>query len=144
MTLTEQQLRISHRSQQGVVLASADVDGLKKINDTFGHQEGDRALVAVAGILRTTFRRSDILGRFGGDEFIALTVAAARDSGKIIATRLQRQLEERNATDPLPFRLSCSIDVALFEPSTKTSIGNLISRADRALYEQKRQRWATS
>ena len=71
-TLTEQQLKIAQRTQQGLVLALADLDGLKKINDTFRHQEGDRALVAVADVLRTTFRRSDILGRLGGGRVYCL------------------------------------------------------------------------
>ena len=137
-TLIEQQLKIAQRTQQGLLLALADLDGLKKINDTFGHQEGDRALVAVADVLRTTFRSSDILGRFGGDEFIALAVAAARDSGKIIANRLQSHLADRNAKDPRPYQLSCSLGVALFDPKTPTSIEDLIGEADMALYEQKR------
>ena len=140
MTLTEQQFKISERTQLGLVLALADVDGLKMINDTFGHQEGDRALVAVADVLRTTFRRSDILGRFGGDEFIALAIAAAQESGQIIMQRLTRQLENRNAADPRPYRLSCSLGVALFEPSMKISLDELIEKADSALYEHKRQR----
>ncbi len=111
-----------------------DLDGLKKINDTFGHQEGDRALVAVADVLRTTFRRSDILGRFGGDEFIALVVAAARDSGQIIANRLQSQLVARNVKDPRPYQISGSLGVALFDPKTPMSIEDLIGKADMALY----------
>src|SRR6185295_16873960 len=67
--LGEQQLKLARRSGRGFVLATIDLDGLKGINDTFGHQEGDVALVQTANILRNTFRSADVLARVGGDEF---------------------------------------------------------------------------
>ena len=78
------------------------------------------------------------LAAWGGDEFIALAVAAARDSGQIIANRLQSQLVARNVKDPRPYQLSCSLGVALFDPKTPMSIEDLIGKADTALYAQKR------
>ncbi len=94
--LASQQLKVARRTQNGVVLIFADVDNMKWINDSFGHQAGDRALVETADTFRRTFRESDIVGRIGGDEFAVLAVGAhTADCGEILA-RLQRLLDARN------------------------------------------------
>src|SRR3989338_8947318 len=72
LTLAADRLKLTRRSKTGLWMFFADVDGLKHINDTFGHQEGDRALTDVAQILKKIFRESDIIARLSGDEFIIL------------------------------------------------------------------------
>ena len=78
--LAEQQLRLAQRGRLGMLLLFADVDDLKGINDRAGHAAGDRALQAVAIVLRETFPESDILARLGGDEFVVLAIGAILDS----------------------------------------------------------------
>jgi len=66
MSLSDQFLRLSNRTKRGLILVFADVDNMKQINDTFGHAEGDRALICTARVLQNTFRGSDVIGRVGG------------------------------------------------------------------------------
>ena len=75
--LSEVQLKLARRSGCDMVLFFIDVDGLKQINDSFGHSEGDNALIRTAEVLRMTFRESDVLARIGGDEFGALAIEAS-------------------------------------------------------------------
>ena len=77
LTLAERHLKLAVRKKTGVFLLFADLDGLKIINDTFGHLEGDRALVDAADILRNSFRSADIIARLGGDEFTVFPIEAA-------------------------------------------------------------------
>ena len=71
LALVEQKFKIAGRLNRGVLLLLGDLDGLRGINDTLGYEEGDRALIEAANILKETFRESDIIARIGGDEFIA-------------------------------------------------------------------------
>ncbi|MBE0557658.1 MAG: diguanylate cyclase, partial [Proteobacteria bacterium] len=77
ITLAEQQLRAANRANRRMLLAFIDVDDLKQINDKLGHEEGDKALIDTARIIRRTFRDSDIIARLGGDEFAVLAIDAA-------------------------------------------------------------------
>ena len=80
LTLAERHLKLAVRKKTGVFLLFADLDGLKIINDTFGHLEGDRALIDAADILRASFRSADIIARLGGDEFTVFPIEAAAES----------------------------------------------------------------
>lgn len=86
-TLAEQHLKMAHRTGQPFLLAFIDLDGLKQINDTLGHPEGDLALLETASVLRDTFRQSDILARLGGDEFAALAIGASEEGAEILRKR---------------------------------------------------------
>jgi len=96
-TLAAQQMRWAARQQQGFVLFFVDLDGMKWINDTFGHQVGDQALREVAEVIRESFRQSDIIARLGGDEFAILAVAAHRTSIEMFTTRVDELVQARNA-----------------------------------------------
>ncbi|HOL49432.1 MAG TPA: GGDEF domain-containing protein, partial [bacterium] len=91
--LAEQQLRIAERIQEHMALFFMDVDDFKNINDIYGHQEGDRALQIIADTLEKTFRESDILGRIGGDEFVALVIQGSPVDTDTILGRLQTNLD---------------------------------------------------
>ena len=97
MTFCKQHLNTIRRTNKGIVIVYADLDGLKGINDLFGHKEGDRALIKTAELLKETFRSSDVLGRLGGDEFTILA-AVDPDGGKEkLIARLTEQFENYNA-----------------------------------------------
>lgn len=136
LLLAEQQLKLARRRNWGALLFFADVDGLKQINDSVGHAEGDRALVAATGILRSTFRDSDILARFGGDEFTALALEASGRDQITIAARMRRNLDRHNSTLSR-FPLSLSVGIARFDG--ETSLDDLLISADQVMYERKRQ-----
>jgi diguanylate cyclase (GGDEF)-like protein len=139
-TLAEQQLRLADRRREGVYMLYADLDGLKEINDTHGHTEGDRALVETARLLKSTYRTSDVVSRIGGDEFAVIPVGTAADAVPIIVGRFQRNLDAFNAEARLPYRLSVSVGVILYEPLRSVSLEQLLARADAMMYEHKRQR----
>jgi len=134
--LSTQQLKVMRRNGQGLLLFFADVDHLKKINDTFGHREGDLALVRAADAVERTFRDSDILARIGGDEFAVLALEASSRDRDTILRRLDSHLQKASAEEPR-YKLSLSVGAARFDPRESVSIENLLGKADQAMYEQK-------
>jgi len=139
LALATQQVRLTRRKGEGLLLFFADVDGLKNINDTFGHREGDFALVRTAEALEQTFRDSDILARLGGDEFAVLAVEASCKNQEVILRRLEKSLRKLNAEESR-YVLSLSVGVARLDPNHFVSVGDLLDQADRAMYEEKRRK----
>ena len=141
LALAERQLKLARRSGRSLLLFFIDVDGLKEINDVFGHGEGDAALKCTAEALETTFRDSDVIARFGGDEFAALAIEASGQSEATIRERLTEFLNSPARRDS-DYRFSVSLGAARFDPWNQTSLRDLIAAADQAMYEQKRRRSA--
>jgi two-component system, cell cycle response regulator len=139
LSLAQQQIKIAQRENWELVLLFADLDELKKINDTFGHPEGDRALSAVAAILKQTFRTSDLIARLGGDEFIVLAINTPAAGVKAITARLGENLARYNMQNRY-YQLSLSYGVVQFDPKQETSLENMILKADKVLYENKRNK----
>jgi len=139
-TLADHQLKLAKRQKQEILLLYADVDNLKKINDTLGHKEGDSALSEVANILKVTYRDSDIIARIGGDEFAVLPVGTSKDKISIITARLQNNLDSYNAKSDSIYKLSLSVGVAAYNPEFIYSIDELLSEADKLMYERKRDK----
>ncbi len=137
--LGEHMMRGAHRRGSGLGVVFVDLDGLKEINDRFGHRRGDDALCDVAEVLRDCARESDVLARAGGDEFVALVedVPQAVDE---IAERVERRIVARNAKGDRPYKLQASLGVVYWPPTEKAALPELIERADRRMYEAKRSR----
>jgi diguanylate cyclase (GGDEF)-like protein len=135
--LAEQQLKFVRRMQNKLIVMYADLDGLKQINDTFGHQEGDRALVQLSQIFRRSFRDSDILARIGGDEFALFAADSACEDIQVLPSRLQKNLEEYNSSNRVPYKLSISIGTVCLDFVNHSSLDELLNRADHAMYENK-------
>lgn len=140
LTLAEQQLKFSDRNQSDMLLFFADLDGMKWINDTLGHEEGDRALIDVAGLLRETFRSSDIIARMGGDEFAILAIDTTGIYPEIMMTRLQNQIDTHNNEGTRRYKISISMGTAYYDPENPCSFDELMSRADQLMYEQKKNK----
>lgn len=130
-------LKQAQRDGQSLVLFFCDLDNLKRINDTFGHQEGDLALIRTADALEKSFRGSDILSRLGGDEFVVLASETSRQTQEIILRRLEKNLKKSSAGEPR-YALSLCVGVARFDPKRAIPLGELMVQADRAMYENKR------
>src|SRR5690242_4009737 len=141
LALAERQVKLARRSGRSLLLFFIDVDGLKEINDVFGHGEGDAALKCTAEALETTFRDSDVIARFGGDEFAVLAIEASGQSETTIRERLTEYLTSARRQDS-DYKFSVSLGSARFDPWNPTSIRDLIAEADQAMYEQKRRRSA--
>jgi diguanylate cyclase (GGDEF)-like protein len=133
------QLKLARRNTQESLLFFCDVDNLKEINDSYGHGEGDLALVRAAEVLEQTFRDSDILARLGGDEFAVLALEASHQYQEVILDRLEKNVEKSSASESR-YELSLSVGVGRFDPRSSVSLGELMERADRAMYEQKGRR----
>jgi diguanylate cyclase (GGDEF)-like protein/PAS domain S-box-containing protein len=140
LAVTEQYLESFQRSDKGLVVLYADLDGLKGINDSLGHLEGDRALVRTAEVLKEAFRSSDIIARLGGDEFVLLASMGADESAESLTDRLQEKIALVNAQRNRPYDLSISIGVAHYDPDEACTIEELMGRADRVMYEEKRKK----
>lgn len=138
-TLADQQMKIAGRQGVCLALLYIDLDDFKRINDTWGHLVGDRALQHFADILRTTFRESDVLARLGGDEFAVLAVDADENDGRVMRARLLKNLETANAQSGRPYRLSASVGTAGYNPESPCTLEKLVSQADRAMYSEKPQ-----
>ena len=140
LTLATRDLRLARRSDEALIVAFADLDDLKSLNDTAGHAVGDRALQDTAVILRRTFRDSDLIARIGGDEYAVLVRHARPESAGTLDDRLRRHMREFNRRAARPYQLSISLGFARHKASTLSSVASLLERADRALYEDKRRR----
>jgi diguanylate cyclase (GGDEF)-like protein/PAS domain S-box-containing protein len=139
LAVTDQHVAAIRRDNKIPIMLYADLDGLKQINDSYGHHEGDRALAAAAQILKETFRSSDILARLGGDEFVALAAIEEDEGAESLTDRLQEQFAASNGLRSRPYSLSVSVGVAHFEDD-RYSIEDLMAQADQAMYEEKRRK----
>lgn len=137
MALANQHLKQAKRAKRQALIIFADLDGLKRINDTHGHADGDRAIIAAAEVFNRTFRDSDVVARVGGDEFAILAIEADHESIEIIKERLQEALKIANRGNA-PYELSVSIGIAPFDPERDSSVEDLMAWADREMYAQKR------
>ncbi len=140
LTLATRDLRVARRGEETLLVAFADLDDLKRVNDSAGHAVGDRALRDTALVLRHTVRGSDLVARIGGDEYAVLVRHAGPESAGVLADRLKRLLREFNRRAARPYQLAISLGFAAHKASTLGSVAGLLERADRALYRDKRRR----
>jgi diguanylate cyclase (GGDEF)-like protein len=121
----------------------ADLDNMKPINDTYGHESGDAALREVADVLSSTLRASDLVARLGGDEFCALLVGAAAGAAPSLIARVEGALAERNAAAARPWQLSLSLGVAESPVGDDEALWDLVADADARMFEAKRRKKAS-
>lgn len=140
LALAEHRVKQAYRSGEPFSIAFVDLDGLKHINDTLGHQVGNRALVDTAIVLRDSFRQSDILARLGGDEFAIFIAETAEDQIPGILSRIQKNMDTRNAAPNRHFPLSFSIGIVSGTSAKESNLETLLSRADALMYQQKRSK----
>jgi diguanylate cyclase (GGDEF)-like protein/PAS domain S-box-containing protein len=140
LALAEQQVKVAHRTKKEMALFYADLDDLKRINDTYGHVEGDAALVQAAAVLREAFRDSDIIARLGGDEFVVLAIDIAEGRVAALTRRLREMVQARNARPGAAYTVSFSLGVARYEPDRPCSVQELLAQADRKMYLDKTAR----
>jgi two-component system, cell cycle response regulator len=143
VALATRHLRCAGDTGRHMALFFADVDGLKSINDRFGHSEGDRALARAAACIKETFRKFEVTARLSGDEFVALIIEAPGRSAEAICRRLQSKLADCSGAEGR-YKLSLSVGVAHFDPSKPVTLQELMRQADTALYRHKRKdRWSS-
>jgi len=137
LTLAGQQIKVAKRMNRNLLLIYADMNGMKNINDTFGHALGDMAIKAVAAIMKNTFRESDIVARIGGDEFAILITAFNKGREGAIFKKLDDTIESYNLKKKHPFKLSLSTGFFICNPSSTCELEEMLVAADKRMYEQK-------
>lgn len=134
------QLARVQQERRGAALLFVDLDGLRSINDTHGHGIGDQAIRLIASLLKASVRRSDVVGRVGGDEFCALLadVNTPKESERWVR-RLRAQVDVRNGSNVEP-HLTITVGSAIFDPAAPSTVEELMVRADEAMYQARRVR----
>jgi diguanylate cyclase (GGDEF)-like protein len=141
LTMADQRLQLLERGASLCLLIYADVDGLKAANDTMGHEAGDRLLVDAARVLQSAFRRTDLVARMGGDEFVVLADGATQQDVHHVLAKLQHQIELRNTSaGPGVPRLSISAGVLCFTAGPSVKLNDLIAEADAKMLVDKNTR----
>jgi diguanylate cyclase (GGDEF)-like protein len=135
--LAEQQLKLVHRENKRMLVCSVDLDHLKIINDKLGHFTGDLALIETANILKETFRKSDIVSRIGGDEFVILAKEDTDTNIETIRERMQKNIDAHNKIQNRGYEIQLSTGIVLYNPEQPGNIEELISKSDKLMYEEK-------
>lgn len=124
------------------LLVYADMDNLKMINDNYGHDEGDFALKEIASILKDAFRTNDIIGRFGGDEFVVFALVGIEKYSNIMKRRITEVAIRHNDCCNKPYPIELSSGICEFECSPEADIYALLDVADTELYKEKAEKKA--
>ncbi len=133
------QLLAAHRSGTPTSLVYLDLDGMKHINDTYGHEEGDAALAETAALLTKALRQSDVIARIGGDEFVVLMTGVDGLGARSALARLRRALQERNRA-AVQYSLQLSYGLAVSNADAPLELDELLRAADQDMYRHKRRR----
>ena len=138
LAAVEREIDRATRYRRGFCLLMADLDGLKELNDHHGHRAGDRALAAVAAVLRDNVRRIDTPARIGGDEFIVLLPETDREGARVVADKIRQGVSailigERGE------QIRVGVSIGLGEWSPGRSLDEVMAAADEAMYTVKRQ-----
>ncbi|KUJ71654.1 GGDEF domain-containing protein [Thiomicrospira sp. WB1] len=131
----EKEIELARRYENSFGLILMDIDNFKKINDSYGHYIGGQALMELAKVLKQSVRKTDIVGRWGGDEFLLIMPNSCKQALMVLAQTLKQQLERKQMYD---FgSLSSSIGATLFQKND--TIDSMITRVDKAMYSAKKQ-----
>jgi diguanylate cyclase (GGDEF)-like protein len=127
------------RYTRPVSLLIFDIDNFKQVNDRFGHSSGDYAIIKLARIAMEGLRQSDIFGRYGGEEFVLLMPETESQGALVVAERIRRAFAAFPATTDNDEMIECTISVGIAQRTIDEPLDALLNRADRALYQAKRE-----
>jgi diguanylate cyclase (GGDEF)-like protein len=133
------QQKTAKRYQHSFSIIMLDIDYFKSINDTYGHQAGDKVIVAVANILRGSIRESDVCGRYGGEEFLISLTKSDGEHAFELAERIRQAIMQLKLPEINNTRITASFGIATYNPAIVESVesAELIHQADQALYQAK-------
>ena len=132
-TLGNQQIELAKRHNDDIFIFYIDLDGMKEINDTLGHEYGDKALIITSSIMHKSFRTTDILSRLGGDEFVAVAVKAQYEFIPIMIERIKDYIKEENK-NLKDYQISMSIGVSKVDLDSEKPLEDAINHADKEMY----------
>jgi len=138
LELLQRQVKLAKRNKTSFLLAYIDLDNLKKINDEFGHEEGDKAITKVANLFQSILREIDIVIRMGGDEFLLVFPGSSVNEIPVIRKRLYDKLSRKNRFSNEPYKIRFSIGFSCYDPEHPKSIEKLMHIADQKMYKNKK------
>jgi diguanylate cyclase (GGDEF)-like protein len=136
-TLANHALSLCKRLNKPAAMLYIDLDGFKQINDTYGHQEGDRALQAFSSVLQEVFRECDVIGRLGGDEFAVLLTSCQLLDSNIVIERLRKALKAHTEKNAPGYDIDFSVGVVEYDQQRHSDVEALMADADKLMYRQK-------
>jgi len=136
LILAKELCYLGQRNKENMGLLMIDIDKFKKINDKHGHPQGDKVLQVVATLLKSSVRKSDIIGRFGGEEFIILFPAILPDALHRIAEKMRREVEQVPPAG-IPVTISVGLIQGMMQSHLDSELFNWIAKADKSLYQAK-------
>ncbi len=143
MDLGQKTLSLSKASGQFGMVIFGDIDGLKKINDTYGHAAGDVAIQAEASILKNTFRKTDIIGRLGGDEFAIIAPGLSEKNLIMLRKKLTDMCGDWSRDTDQKYAISISLGAIAYNSDDKEDLQSLLGKADELLYKEKQFKYST-
>ena len=139
----EKILEVAKRDERFIMCIELDLDGLKKINDTYGHDAGDNAIVQVANAMRQASERREVCIRSGGDEYLVFGIAEKESDAAAFIQRVEEYLEEYNERNQWPYEVACSCGYCVHPAMEIKSLEEMVTEADKMLYQVKARRKTT-
>lgn len=140
LNLANHNIELAKRKKRDIIFLFCDLDNFKYINDNYGHLEGDLVLKDTSSILTETFRESDLIARFGGDEFVVLAIDVREEDKDVMVNRLNKNIETYNNEKNTSYKLSVSIGAVFYKSSSITNIEDILYKADRLMYSEKKKK----
>lgn len=138
ISMLESLLKLYNRNKKSISICYIDIDGLKHVNDSFGHREGDELIVSISRIIKCTVRESDLISRIGGDEFLIVFPDCNKDEAEKIWAKIRIKMEEENRRLIKPYAVSASHGIEEIKAGSTKSIDEIIEIADARMYEEKK------
>jgi len=135
---------LSKRHRNSLAVCFVDIDGLKPINDSFGHAKGDKLIRDISEMLRSSIRESDIVSRMGGDEFLIILPECGVESAKKVIRRLTEKIRTYNEVSQKSYRASVSFGISEFSGCDDRTVEDLLAEADNKMYVMKKGTKTTS
>jgi diguanylate cyclase (GGDEF)-like protein len=138
--LAEHEIAVARRRNRPLAIAMLDLDHFKRVNDSYGHDIGDRVIQRFAAVCTETLRQIDHFGRIGGEEFVCVLPDTSAEAAMACAERMRRNVEAASVDTPEgPIRFTVSVGVALYDPARHAGWNELLKDADNALYRAKHE-----
>jgi len=137
MMLANKQIELASRVNRTMWLMYFDIDNMKWINDTFGHEEGDNAIKDTATLLQQTFRKSDVIARIGGDEFAVVSLEYTKMGTHSMRSRIMAEIRSSPSKETRGYQLSVSVGAVSCDAGPDCDVSALLSLADKIMYEEK-------
>ncbi len=136
----EQRLKNKLKKAKAFSLIMIDIDKFKMINDTYGHKEGDMALVVVANVLKNSVKHIDLTSRYGGDEFMLLLESSDEGTSRYVIDRVNANLSAYNNKSVKPYKIKLSMGAYFIEEPQKVSYADVLAVVDKNMYEMKNKK----